>query len=251
VLLANYADYARFGAASGLASRRTNASVVLYVTTHASDQHMSFLECLPPLIARSPMLSKVDVIVYVGQDNLTDSMKNEITRLLDTWPVGNRFVHFGNNPGYQEGAMKAAHVGFSSGWFRGYDWVIRVNPDVVIYDESLVWPLMEKAENWGVFVACYEDCEDHSGCAPNQTHTDFFAVRPSRVPRDAFADWPTAHNAERQATAAFKDIYAAKADVYLPWKWPTGYGGCRVHGGGVWHSVHFCPEFLDNHNLSG
>jgi len=223
---------------------RTNASVVLYVTTHASDQHMSFLECLPPLIARSPMLSKVDVIVYVGQDNLTDSMKNEITRLLDTWPVGNRFVHFGNNPGYQEGAMKAAHVGFSSGWFRGYDWVIRVNPDVVIYDESLVWPLMEKAENWGVFVACYEDCEDHSGCAPNQTHTDFFAVRPSRVPRDAFADWPTAHNAERQATAAFKDIYAAKADVYLPWHSPSLI--CRVTGGGVFHSTKFCHEFMES-----
>mmetsp|Transcript_24523 Transcript_24523/g.64008 ORF Transcript_24523/g.64008 Transcript_24523/m.64008 type:complete len:274 (-) Transcript_24523:64-885(-) len=236
--------------ASVPAPRRTNASVVLYITTAASHQHWSYFECLPALIKTSPMLMKADVIVYVG-NHMSEDSKHKMNQLLDQWPVGNRIVHYGDNPGKQEGAKYAAHVGFSSGWFRGYDWVIRINPDVVIYNDNLIWPLMQKAENWGIFVGCGTHCEPHSGCAPRQTHTDFFAVRPSRVPPDALADWQTRDNADIRATAAFKGIYAAKADVYLPWKWPTGYGGCRVHGGGVWHSVHFCPEFLDNHNLSG
>mmetsp|Transcript_88993 Transcript_88993/g.235418 ORF Transcript_88993/g.235418 Transcript_88993/m.235418 type:complete len:182 (+) Transcript_88993:377-922(+) len=149
------------------------------------------------------------------------------------------------NPGYQQGAMNAAHVGFSSGWFRGYDWVIRINPDVVIYNDNLIWPLMQKAENWGIFVGCGTHCEPHSGCAPRQTHTDFFAVRPSRVPPNAFADWNMSEpSAEVQATAAFKDIYAAKADVYLPRHYSSIH--CRVTGGGVFHSTQFCHDFLES-----
>ncbi|CAK0891296.1 unnamed protein product [Prorocentrum cordatum] len=243
VAVAGHAGHARVGNASGLTSLRTNLSVVLYVTTHASDQHMSFLECLPPVLAASPRLSKADVILYVGRENITDDMRRNITVLLDKWPMRNKIVHFGGNPGKQAGAKFAAHVGFSRGWFRGYDWVIRVNPDVVIYDDKLVWSLMERADNWGVFVSCKEHCKDHSGCAPARTHTDFFAVRPSRVPRDAFADWQTSSlHAELQATVAFRDIYAAKADVYLPWY--TARGGCRVEGGGVWHSTLVCPDLL-------
>mmetsp|Transcript_88988 Transcript_88988/g.235405 ORF Transcript_88988/g.235405 Transcript_88988/m.235405 type:complete len:156 (+) Transcript_88988:458-925(+) len=149
------------------------------------------------------------------------------------------------NPGYQQGAMNAAHVGFSSGWFRGYDWVIRINPDVVIYNDNLIWPLMQKAEHWSRFAACWTYCEPHSGCTPRQTHTDFFAVRPSRVPPNAFADWNMSEpSAEVQATAAFKDIYAAKADVYLPRHYSSIH--CRVTGGGVFHSTQFCHDFLES-----
>mmetsp|Transcript_1846 Transcript_1846/g.4967 ORF Transcript_1846/g.4967 Transcript_1846/m.4967 type:complete len:251 (+) Transcript_1846:125-877(+) len=225
------------------ASAGTNASVALYVTTAGSHQHWSYFECLPALIRTSPMLMKADVIVYVG-NHMSEDSKHKMNQLLDQWPVRNRIVHFGENPGKQEGAKYAAHVGFSSGWFRGYDWVIRINPDVVIYNDNLIWPLMQKAENWGIFVGCGTHCEPHSGCAPRQTHTDFFAVRPSRVPPDAFADWQTRDNAEVQATAAFKDIYAAKADVYLPWSPRSSI--CRVTGGGVFHSTLFCHEFLQS-----
>jgi len=226
------------------APRRTSTSVVLYVTTHASHQHMSYLECMPTLIRISPMLMKADVILYVG-NHVSEDQKHSINQLLDKWPVGNRIVHFDENPGKQEGAKFATHVGFSSGWFRGYDWVIRINPDVVIYNDNLIWPLMQKAENWGIFVACGTYCEPHSGCAPVQTHTDFFAVRPSRVPPNAFADWNVSEpSAEVQATAAFKDIYAAKADVYLPWSPRSSI--CRVTGGGVFHSTQFCHDFLES-----
>mmetsp|Transcript_88994 Transcript_88994/g.235421 ORF Transcript_88994/g.235421 Transcript_88994/m.235421 type:complete len:273 (+) Transcript_88994:120-938(+) len=230
--------------ASVPAPRRTNASVVLYITTAASHQHWSYFECLPALIRTSPMLMKADVIVYVG-NHMSETLKHNMNQLLDQWPVRNRIVHFGENPGKQEGAKLAAHVGFSSGWFRGYEWVIRINPDVVIYNDNLIWPLMQKAENWGIFVGCGTHCEPHSGCAPRQTHTDFFAVRPSRVPPNAFADWNMSEpSAEVQATAAFKDIYAAKADVYLPRHYSSIH--CRVTGGGVFHSTQFCHDFLES-----
>jgi len=137
---------------------------------------MSFLECMPPLIRTSPMLMKTDVILYVGMhvgsNTVQEDKKRRIPRLLEKWPVGNRFVYFDKNPGpgKQKGAMNAAHVGCSSGWFRGYDWVIRINPDVVIYNDNLIWPLMQKAEHWSRFAACWTYCEPHSGCTLRQTH---------------------------------------------------------------------------------
>ncbi len=41
-------------------------------------------------------------------------------------------VHEEPNPGYQEGAMLALSVAGGNRWFRPYDWVIRLNPDVLI-----------------------------------------------------------------------------------------------------------------------
>lgn len=253
-------------------SKSQLGSVVLYVTTHGSEQHMTFLECQPQwFLAHSPRLSKADVILYVGQDNITDDMKDDYNRLLDKWPLRKKIIHFEANFGKQAGAMRAMHVGFSSGWFREYDWVIRVNPDVVIYDESQLFHLMEDTETQGIFVPCkFVDnnghpvpCEIHSGCAlpalrcsrnssqdpcpvgPFKTHTDFFAVRPSFVPHDAFADWHEADYAEFQATRAFSDIYEAKADAYL--EGAQNQFECRVKGGGVWHTVKHCPSLVKAH----
>eukprot|EP00959_Pyramimonas_sp_CCMP1952_P285877 5977583-Pyramimonas_sp.AAC.1 len=81
--------------------------------------------------------------------------------------------------------MKAMHVAAPRGLFRGYDWVIRINPDVILYDEKPLFDLMENPRNWGVIATCYYSNRLHC----NLTHTDFFAVRPQYVDEQAFADW--------------------------------------------------------------
>ena len=183
-------------------------------------------------------------------------------RLLDDWPCKRKTIRFIPNFGYQEGAVGAAHIAFSSGWFDGYDWVIRMNPDVVIYNENPLFALMERPDNWGVFGACKKGpfpCRQHSGCGLTQkgfwTHTDFNAVRPDRVPRDAFnvsgaremhgypGVPPSNVHAESQATGAFRDIFSARADAYI-WRQDVD-NNCRIRGGGVWHTTEHCPTLLN------
>ena len=38
-------------------------------------------------------------------------------------------IHVRHNPGYQGGAILSLVVDYKKGWFEGYDWVVRVNPD--------------------------------------------------------------------------------------------------------------------------
>ena len=40
------------------------------------------------------------------------------------------------NHGYQSGAMYAMWIPLAKGWFEGYDWVIRINPDVFPLDDA-------------------------------------------------------------------------------------------------------------------
>ena len=64
------------------------------------------------------------------------------------------------NPGYQDGAKYAMHVALTSGWFDAYEWVVRINPDVMVFDESrltlamagLFGPSPGRYE--GVFASC-------------------------------------------------------------------------------------------------
>lgn len=224
--------------------------VVLYITTHGSEQHMSFLECYPQHFKNLPKFAAADVILFVGEGNetLTAEKKDRYRELVAAWPVRKTQVHFRGNPGKQAGAIKALHYGFSSGWFDEHDWVVRINPDVFFYDESVLFSLMDKPENWGVFAPCHGRCEDHTGCIlhhlpQGKTHTDFFAVRPEHVPKDAFANWSQESNAEKQATRAFKQIYEARADAYIVNENP--HHVCRLRAGGVWHTQSFCDVFIE------
>jgi len=205
--------------------------IALFITSHGSLHHESFMECMPQILRKSPGLSQADVILYMGtHDTLAVA---RFRKLLDRWPCGNKSMHVGSNPGYQKGAMLAAHMGFSQGWFDGYDWVIRVNPDVLIHDESKLLSLMGDPGNWGVFADCTNHmCKDHSGCR-GRIHTDFFAVRPEHVDKDAFKNWNRAPSAERQANVAFSNIIEARREA---WIWGNHIdGACRIRGGGIWH----------------
>merc|ERR1712037_104480 len=116
------------------------------------------------------------------------------------------------------------HDAFSNGWFDGYDWVIRINPDVVIYNETNIFKHLNNPEVNGVFAWC------------NQVlHTDFFAMRPQRLPKDIWADWAANHIAEEQTLNAFKPMLESGTGRSLNMQ-GEHQGPCRINVDGILHS---------------
>ncbi len=235
--------------------------VLLYVTTHLSIWHTDCMQCWPAMLARSPTLRTADVLVYAGASTATDALRARWRDLLRGLPNPTGRIHFSDfNPGYESGASYAMHVALIGGWFDGYDWVVRLNPDVVVLDESLLVKLMRGGHE-GIFVNCGRLAGalenravcDGPGCTRGIIHTDFFAVRPDSLARDAFAGWnrssvrvqsdgnaaSTARAgkeslAEIRVTRAFRPIVERRADAWLNVE--PSKPACRVQEGGLRHA---------------
>jgi hypothetical protein len=76
--------------------------------------------------------------------------------------------------GFQKGANLGLELGFNKGWFEPYDWIVRINPDVLIRNSTWLLETMADPDVDGIFVRCGTE-------QVFQLHTDFFAVRPGRV----------------------------------------------------------------------
>jgi len=225
--------------------------LLLYVTTVLSSQHISWMKCWPARIwPKLKRLQQADVLLYVGATKDASGMhshKRMAATLLATWPNTCKNLRFGERYlGKQRGAMKAMHDAVSKGWFKEYDWIIRINPDVFIFDEKPMLRLM-RPRTWGVFYNC-RNVPPRYGCGNNGVdacrvfQTDWFAVRPDKINKNAFADWPTFRDiAEVQATKGLRNIINASADAWLE---PRAKGICRVTGHGLWHENSFCEDVL-------
>ena len=142
-----------------------------------------------------------------------------------------RLHHEPMNAGYQGGAMLAMHTLLSKGWQRDYDWVIRLNPDVLVYDDSYLDSFFRSPYLNTVLANC------HGGTLQNQgtvaVMSDFFAFRPEHIPSNAFANWQEEHSAEEQVTRVFNDSISFKT---CAWLLPHQNSfTCRTRGNGVWH----------------
>jgi len=138
-------------------------------------------------------------------------------------------VHVRPNPGYQEGAVLALVEAYKNGWFEGYDWVVRVNPDVLIKYDTFLLESMANDNISGIFVDCLDEpCLNKRICIDRLIHTDFFTIRPSAVLRDQVLKLDNKH-AESMTTSAFSGIVRNGTDAWLPGIGPhRGY--CRVAG---------------------
>lgn len=97
--------------------------------------------------------------------------------LLNLWSPEKVRIEFYDNPGWHEGAILALTRALEGKWFDAYDWIIRINPDVIIRDERFLLDNMLDKDVDGIFASCYRNnCT--AGCTGNLVHTDFFAVRP-------------------------------------------------------------------------
>ena len=138
-------------------------------------------------------------------------------------------VHEAPNPGRQAGAILAVAEGFKQGWFEEYDWVVRVNPDVLILNDTFIMAAMNDASIDGIFADCLDvPCPGGRRCRGRRIHTDFFAVRPRAVPVAKMLALNDTY-AEILATKAFSSIIEDGKDAWLPDTGPHR-GACRIRG---------------------
>ncbi|CAE7596231.1 unnamed protein product [Symbiodinium sp. CCMP2592] len=161
---------------------RAPMRTAIFMTTHWSKQHQSFLPCWETAVQQLPLLQNADLILYTSA-NLSNAD-------MEPLRFRNFFVKHYKNPGYQQGAMQAVIHGFGpkghmEKWFAGYDWVVRLNPDVLILQDQWLRETMENASVDGIF----------GECKGGLIQTDFFAVRPQAVDytrMDMCQQWPYA-----------------------------------------------------------
>ena len=98
-----------------------------------------------------------------------------------------------------------------NGWGDGYDWVIRLKPDILIYDDHYLDLFVRSSHLTSVLA----NCSPHMEPKRAKVMTDFLAFRPGHLLRDAFADWRVRKNAEMQASSAFTDIMRSHTCAWL------------------------------------
>ena len=201
-----------------------------------------FFNCWENAIQKFKFLRDAGLILHAPRQLLPDDlakfqqMRNITVRVSDT-----------KTRGKQAGAIKSfkeafGSKGFQEGWFKDYDWVIRLNPDVLFMDDSWILDTMQNSSIDGIFERCV-------GCLIN---TDFFAVRPKAVDfaivEKSHGYYKGVENAEATAKQAFKNILASGRYAWLEGGIKSE-GQCRVRGrkSPVVHNhslKNFCPDYL-------
>ncbi|KAL9187654.1 hypothetical protein ACHAXT_006032 [Thalassiosira profunda] len=126
----------------------------------------------------SELLARADVMVYLTSST---GEKAEVDVLRETFRDQSLTVHLRENPGYEAGAMAAMKDAMVEDWFRGYDWVVRLNPDVIIRNDTFLLRTMTHDRTaTGVLI----DCDREKSLSA--INTDFFAIKPSALGKDAF-----------------------------------------------------------------
>jgi hypothetical protein len=149
------------------------------------------------------------------------------------------------NPGYHQGANLPLKEAATYGWFHSYDWVVRINPDVLIYNDTWMLDVMKNDHNASAILV---DCLDRR--TNKHPHTDFFANRSTAFPEDSYRNLADLSiGPELVAKMFFGPIITEGRVRWLP---DTGLhkGMCRVGtwkkwGSPVIHSHDFlqkCPQ---------
>lgn len=169
--------------------------------------------------------------------------------------------------GFQKGANLGLELGFRKGWFDPYDWIVRINPDVLIRNSTWLLQTMSDPDVDGIFVRCGTE-------EVFQLHTDFFAVRPGRVtelwagehqqqgrpssiPFSDMVTYPSGTkrhliNHELTASKYFEPIVNESRHRYLPDADPS-YKKCRVRGphSSVYHQHDSVGQCNDKNKVCG
>jgi len=219
--------------------------IAIYMTTHLSEQHLDFLEhCWPAAIEKLPLVRNADLIVYSTAHN---KASEEIFGRLG---FKNVTIHSKDPPKgrgrleKQQGATYAMMDPFlpENQWFQGYDWIVRLNPDVLIRRDDWLLQTFNDPNCDGVFIPWGK-----------LLHTDFFAFRPSKANGTALLKARTwkAH-AESDIVAGFDTMIQQKRVAHLP-NVVKKSGPARLEGRhqDVVHVHSFvkeCPNYFDKHD---
>jgi hypothetical protein len=219
-----------------------NVKILLFMTTVFSQQHIDCFHCCwPKLVEQSQLLKRAHIMIFSNNETAIDEPKMQYTEnLFQNSPS----FEFKFAPGhkikeiqaidtdinyFQTGANLGMKLGVSEQWFAPYDWIIRINPDVLIRNSTWLLETMLLDPNAdGIFVDCLEK-------KTQKFHADFFAIRPRSLSDSAFSHmelefhYKTMLNHERTAYIAFTPIVQSGRARYVPNVQPSN-GYCRVRG---------------------
>jgi len=215
--------------------------VLLYISTHMSDQHEAYFRyCWRNILAKSPLLQNADVAVHLTPNDPKER-KPAMELLKDIFQDHNLMVYLRNYQGAlfegdnavktkQVGAMMTMYEAVHYKYFDGYDWVVRVNPDVLIRDDTWFRQEMTNPDLSALLVNCHEGLGDY------QIQTDFFVVRPSILKEEYF---PKSVSESNNAEDSFTDsLYPVVLDSgspanfeFIPGADPASKRVCRVGQG--------------------
>ncbi|CAJ1346449.1 unnamed protein product, partial [Effrenium voratum] len=208
--------------------------LALFMTTHWSALHQGFLPCWGFASKHLNLLRQSDLVIYTSKRPKEEQLAQLHFR--------NITVREHKAAGYQAGAIQALVDGFGSKgfeekWFEQYDWVIRLNPDVLIMDAEWLQATMQNDSVDAIFQACDK----------MRIHTDFFAVR-VRAVNHTLVDVTRNGNAEMHATLSFGNIKKSGRFVWVRGGEPAG-SSCKIMGNrsAAVHNhslVKFCPDYF-------
>ena len=218
--------------------------LLVYMTTHLPDAHVKFLPCWKDAIQRLSIFKNADGMIYTSKQLSKEQLEQLPFRKTTIKSVP-------TNIGYQEGAVQAIVDPFVEevSWFDGYDWVIKLNPDVLVREDT--W-LIQTMLDTSIDVIVHE-CLSHNKHSNNPTfHSDFIAFRPNAVDRERLLQTDRSH-AEFHMTSTFRHLYDQKRFAYVEGGKNVMEGACRIAGlhSPVLH-VHelanFCPYYYNATN---
>jgi hypothetical protein len=226
-------------------SKWPDVKLAIYMTTHLPEEHQRYLPCWRDAIQRMEIFKYADLILYVASQPTTAQ--------LEMLPFRRVIIKLYNNTDKQVGSIQAMIDPFVEkvSWFDEYDWVIRLNPDVLIRSDNWLISTMLDPNINGIF----NDCKykrKYAARPGTKLHTDFYAFRPAAVDRELVLRSNNI-NAEYHLTAALWNIYKSNQFAYLEGAALPRESLCRivgvnspvVHAHGTWKA---CPYYYNATN---
>ena len=233
--------------------------LLIYITTHWSSEHAKYIKyCWPQAIQHLDIFKQADFAVF--STARSHSRVREMHKILpETFSFTNLTIYQypmdsfrpteeGRWKGWNEKQMGAALAmveAGSHGYFDSYEWVVRVNPDVMIRKDN--WLLQTMFPNAATRTSTSSNTQQPSllyvDCLAESfvMHTDFFAFRPAALPPGALANASTPKGAEPALTKAMESVRSSS--IQIPGTEPVTPGQCRAVGETVYHKT--IPYIVD------
>ena len=244
--------------------------ILLFITTHISDQHVRYFDCCWPRLMEQSKLLQMSHILLFSNDPLETYNANVVERVRALF-ADNPTATYKHAPSgrtartrtLQWGANLPMKLAFQEGWFSGYDWVIRINPDVLIRNSTWLLDAMQVlpgsnsnntssgnntinnntvGNNTVTSNKQFKHDLIYHLCTPRKIHTDFFAFRPAALSLSNSNDSSNSttlpfsdlvdKNHERTAYEAFQYFFELRGQhrrASIPDAAPS-HGHCRIRG---------------------
>lgn len=143
-------------ASCGQTTNGNKTKLLIYMTTHLSDEHLAFLPCWEDALQEIEFLRSAHLLLMTP-DTASPEKVELFAQRLSTTPSSpgfaqvnvQTFVELSKLRAFpaqqamrmrkQHGAVRAMIEPWQHGWFDDYEWVMRLNPDVLLRRHAAAW----------------------------------------------------------------------------------------------------------------